>query len=315
VKTLAHESIEIINTILRRINFRAEVFYRGQVCDSWFLDTSGSGHINFHVICHGDCWLHLPGNQEATYLRGGDVVVFPEDAVHVLSSSKLPPKKFGIQEISAETQFSRENAGTALLCGYLITDQLVRKLLLHNLPSFVVISGNTPNTTAVSINSLLDLLFTEAKLNSLGTTAILERLADALLFYVVREIAQNQLEIPGLLGVLADSYLSKAVYAFTLEPANPWSLESLASVACLSRSVFAERFFKACNIPPMEFVAIWRMYLARRWLEQENANVVDVAERCGYQSTAAFSKAFKRVIGVGPGQCRKLSFQQRKMTG
>ncbi len=310
-KGLSQESIEIINAILRRINFRAEVFYRGQVCDSWALDTSGSGNVNFHMICHGDCWLHFPGKQEVTYLRGGDIVVFPEDAVHVLSSSKLPPKAFGIQDISAETPLSRENRGTALLCGYLITDPLVRKLLLQNLPSFVVISANTPNMPAASINILLDLLFTEAKFNLLGATAILDRLADALMFYVVRDLAINQLEFPGLLGVLSDAYLGKSVHAFTLDPAKAWTLESLASVACLSRSVFAERFLKVCKIPPMEFVAIWRMYLARRWLEQDNANVVDVAERCGYQSAAAFSKAFKRIIGVGPGQCRKLSVKHQ----
>jgi AraC-like DNA-binding protein len=135
---------------------------------------------------------------------------------------------------------------------------------------------------------------------------ILDRFADALLFYVVRNLVENDLPVQGLLGAFGDAQICKVLLAINEKPGQHWTLDNLAEKAYLSRSVFAERFFQACGMPPIEFLTIWRMYFARRWLEQEKASVMDVAERCGYESAAAFSKAFKRIMGVGPGQYRKI---------
>jgi AraC family transcriptional regulator, activator of mtrCDE len=127
-----------------------------------------------------------------------------------------------------------------------------------------------------------------------------------LLFYIVRDLVEKNLPIPGLLGVFGDTQICNAVLAIHANLGLHWTLDNLAETAYLSRSVFAERFFQACGMPPIEFLTLWRMYFARRWLEQDKASVADVAERCGYESAAAFSKAFKRVMGVGPGQFRKI---------
>jgi AraC family transcriptional regulator, activator of mtrCDE len=296
---------QALNEILRRISFRAEVFYRGQLCDTWALDTSGSGNVNFHIICHGECWLHLPDDQAPTKLKSGDIVVFPNDAAHVIGSSEEKPGTFGIQNISREVPLDRTNPGTALICGFLEIDQSVRRLLLGSLPEFLVIVAQS-GAGNVAVRTLLDLLFAEAGMDEVGATAILDRLADALLFYIVRDLVEKNLPVPGLLGAFGDAQICKAVLAINANPGWHWTLDNLAEIAHLSRSAFAERFFQACGTPPIEFLTIWRMYFARRWLEQEKASVMDVAERCGYESAAAFSKAFKRVMGAGPGQFRKI---------
>jgi AraC family transcriptional regulator, activator of mtrCDE len=294
-----------IDEILRRISFRAEVFYRGQLCDDWALDTSGTGNVNFHIVCHGECWLHLPKAQHPTRLSNGDIVVFPHDSSHIIGSSKYTPTSFGIQHIASQVPIDQETAGTALICGFLEIDHIVRKLLLGALPQILIISAQSEGSN-IAVRSLLSLLFEEAKMNEVGVTAILDRLTDALLFYIVRDVIEQDIPIPGLLGAFGDSHICKAILAIHEHPGEHWNLETLAERSHLSRSVFAERFFQACGMPPIEFLTIWRMYFARRWLEQEKASVVDVAERCGYESAAAFSKAFKRVMGVGPGQYRKI---------
>jgi AraC family transcriptional regulator, activator of mtrCDE len=296
---------QALNEILRRINFRAEVFYRGQLCDSWALDTSGTGNVNFHMVCHGECWLHLPNEGLPTHLQSGDIVVFPHDAAHVIGSAQERPATFGIQQISGEVQLDRMSPGTALICGFIEIDHLVRKLLMGTLPEFILIAAHSSaNNNSVQI--LLELLFEEARMDEVGATAILDRLADAMLFYIVRDLVEKDLPVPGLLGAFGDPQVCNAILAFNEQPGEHWTLDKLAQKAYLSRSVFAERFFQACGMPPIEFLTIWRMYFARRWLEQEKASVMDVADRCGYESAAAFSKAFKRVMGVGPGQFRKI---------
>jgi AraC family transcriptional regulator, activator of mtrCDE len=79
----SNDAKQALSNILRRISFRAEVFYRGQLCDSWALDTSGTGNVNFHIVCQGECWLHLPGDKAPARLHNGDIVVFPHDAAPV----------------------------------------------------------------------------------------------------------------------------------------------------------------------------------------------------------------------------------------
>lgn len=301
----SNEAKRALNEILRRITFRAEVFYRGQLCDSWALDTSGTGNVNFHVVCHGECWLHLPNSQVATKLSSGDIVVFPHDAAHVIGSSEASPPTFGIQSITREVPMEPTNPGAALICGFLEIDHSVRRLLMGALPEFIVIGAQADESNN-AVRTLLELLFAEARTDEIAATAILDRLADALLFYIVRDLVEKDLPVPGLLGAFADAQICRAILAINEKPGEHWTLDNLAEKSYLSRSVFAERFFQACGMPPIEFLTIWRMYFARRWLEQEKASVMEVAERCGYESAAAFSKAFKRVMGTGPGQFRKI---------
>jgi AraC family transcriptional regulator, activator of mtrCDE len=300
-----NDAKQALNEILRRISFRAEVFYRGQLCDSWALDTSGTGNVNFHIVCHGGCWLHLPNSQVAIQLRDGDIVVFPHDAAHVIGSSEVSPPAFGIQSITQDVPIDLANPGTALICGFLEIDHSVRRLLMGALPEFIVITAH-PESSNNAVRTLLELLFEEARMDEVGSTAILDRLADALLFYIVRDLVEKDLPIPGLLGAFGDAQICKAVLAINENPGEHWTLDNLAEKSHLSRSVFAERFLLACGMPPIEFLTIWRMYFARRWLEQDKASVMDVADRCGYESAAAFSKEFKRVMGTGPGQFRKI---------
>lgn len=300
-----------LGEILRRISFQADVFYRGQLCDSWALDTSGTGHVNFHLVCHGQCWLHMPGATPPIELKAGDIAVFPDDAAHIIGTSSERPTAFGIKEITRQVPMDKSQTGTALVCGYLIIDQTARQLLLATLPAVIVIATATDQHFQ-SARLLLELLFDEASRDEFGTAAVLDRLSDALMFYVIRAVLRDGLGVKGVLATLGDPHLRRAVVAISHAPQKRWTVQQLADAAHLSRAVFAERFLKLCGTPPIEFLTIWRMHLAKRWLEQDRLSVLEVAERCGYESAAAFSKAFKRIMGAGPGQFRRIGMRHTR---
>ena len=301
---LVPDAKRVLDEYLRTISFRSEVYFRGQACEDWYLDTSGSGHINVHVVCHGDCWFRLPGLSEPQQLHEGDVVVLPHDAKHLLLSSPGLSAQYGVVSIPKKVEHNRAQPGTALFCGYLVLDKSAYGNVFTMLPDYLIIRSHQGEESK-QFRALIDLLFSETQADHLGATAILDRLADAMMFYVIRHALAQSAQPAGLLVALADKQISAALVAMCKEPAQAWTVEALAEKVFMSRSSFAERFNTLTGKTPMEFLVEWRMQLARRWLGQDRLSVAEVAERCGYQSEAAFSKAFKRIAGVGPGEFRR----------
>jgi len=301
---ISPEARRVFDRYLRAISFRSEVYYRGQICEDWYLDTSGTGQINVHVVCHGDCWFRLPGLSEPIHLNAGDVVVLPHDAAHLLTSSSNLPAQYGKISKPHEGPHNREAPGTALFCGYLLVDRNAYRHVFAMLPEYLVFRSRE-DSGAEPFRTLIDLLFAETRANDLGASAVLDRLADALMFYVIRHSILQGKQSVGLAAAVADKQIRPVVAAMCDEPEQAWTLDALAERAFMSRSSFAERFGALMGQTPMEFLAGWRMQLARGWLEHDRLSVAEVALRCGYQSEAAFSKAFKRITGVGPGEFRR----------
>jgi AraC family transcriptional activator of mtrCDE len=295
-------SLQPVNDFLRHIRLGAEVYYVGQLCDAWHMATPGGDATMFHLVCHGEAWIHLPDQAEPIPMRAGDISFFPNDAAHALSS---------LQHVSGDQAFSlgtqvpfNENApGTGLLCGHLKLPAHIRRLLLASFPDFMLIRPDQ-SSVGKQMRSLIEMMSEEARQNDLGVTAVLDRLSDTLFLYVIRHALHLEPKLSPLLAALSDENLRLAVSAFLEKPAEAWTVERMAKLACQSRSTFTERFTQLIKMPPMEFVATWRMQLATGMLADERANMLDVALRCGYESEAAFRKAFKRIIGIPPGKAR-----------
>ena len=291
-----------INDFLRHIHLGAEVYYVGQLCDAWHLATSGGDATTFHLVCHGEAWIHLPNQAEPIPMRAGDIAFFAHDAAHAISGlqhiSTNQPSSMGTQ-----VAFDEHASGTGLLCGHLKLPAHIRRLLLASFPQFMLINAEL-SPVGKQMRSLIELMSEEARQNELGVTAVLDRLADTLFLYVIRHVLHLEPKLSPLLAALSDEHLRLAVSSFLDNPADVWTVERMAKLACQSRSTFTERFTQIIQMPPMEFVATWRMQLAIGMLSDEHANMLDVALRCGYESEAAFRKAFKRIIGIPPGKAR-----------
>ncbi|OGS92030.1 MAG: hypothetical protein A2Z95_03970 [Gallionellales bacterium GWA2_60_18] len=299
-----HQSIpaQHLNDFLRRIHLGAEVYYVGQLCDAWHMSTpGGSDAITFHLVCNGEAWVHMPNQADPIRMQTGDIAFFPHDAAHAFSGQpQIPPTPF---DYSRPAPLNAEAPGTGLLCGHLKLPAHIRRLLLASFPDFMLIRpGQSP--VGLAMRNLIERMTEEASRNELGVTAVLDRMSDILFLYIIRHALHFEPKLSPLLTALSDQHLRSAVSAFIDAPAEAWTVERMAGLACQSRSAFSERFTGMVKMPPMEFVTAWRMQLAVGLLADDNANMLDVALRCGYESEAAFRKAFKRVVGIPPGKLR-----------
>lgn len=301
----AHTMKQNLDNFLRRIHLGSEVYYVGQLCDSWHMSTpGGSDASTFHLLCHGDAWIHMPDQARPTRMRAGDIAFFPHDAAHTFSGlSTIPEQAF---DYSKPAPLDPSIPGAGLLCGHLKLPAHIRRLLLASFPDFVLIHPDQ-SPSGHQIRTLIEIMTEEATLNDFGATAILDRLSDNLFLYVIRHTLHQDPNLSPLLAAISDEHLRLAVSAFIESPAEQWTVERMAKIACQSRSGFSERFTSLVKIPPMEFVATWRMHLAVVMLSSGEANMLDVALRCGYESESAFRKAFKRIIGTTPGKNRSSS--------
>lgn len=294
-----------INDFLRRVHLGAEVYYIGQLCDTWHMSTpGGSDATTFHLLCHGDAWIHMPNQAKPTQMHAGDVAFFPHDAAHTFSAlPHIPERPF---DYSKPAPFDKTAPGAGLLCGHLKLPAHIRGLLLASFPEFMLIR---PDTSPVGnqMRNLIGMMAEEANQNNLGASAVLDRLSDTLFLYAIRHALHRDPRLSPLLAALSDEHLRLAMLAFIDNPGGSWTVEHMSKLACQSRSAFSERFTGIVKMAPMEFVATWRMQLAVGWLAEGHANMLDIALRCGYESESAFRKAFKRIVGVTPGQIHRAS--------
>ncbi len=291
-----------LDNFLRRIHLGSEVYYVGQLCDAWHMSTpGGSEATTFHLVCHGEAWIHMPGASQPVQMRAGDIAFFPDDAAHTFSAHAVVPEQ--PFDFLHPAPLDAQAPGTGLLCGHLKLPEHVRRLLLASFPAFLLIHPDQ-SPVGLQMRSLIEMMTEEATLNDLGVTAVLDRLSDTLFLLVIRHTLHQEPALSPLLAALSDEHLQPAITAFIENPAEAWSVARMAQLACQSRSAFSERFTQLVRMPPMEFVATWRMQLATAMLADGQANMLDVALRCGYESEAAFRKAFKRIVGIPPGKAR-----------
>jgi len=293
--------MDILSDVLRLLRLRASVFLHSSFCGVWTLDSSGTGRATFHSIARGACWLHMPGHEAPVALRGGDLVVFPRDAVHTITSSSKPPY---LPPHSGMTQSGQDGPSTSVICGYFDFASPLANPLLKVLPDLIHIRSEDPDN-AQWLDMLMRFMSAEASGGAPGSDVLIDKLADVLFIQVIRTHIQRHIGDQGLLAALAEPRISRALEAVHTDPGFAWSVERLAQVAGMSRSAFARRFQEVMAVTPMTYVTHWRMQRAYDRLEMGTESVAAIADTFGYQTEAAFRKSFKQYMGVGPGAVRK----------
>ncbi len=294
--------MDVVSDILRTIRLNANVYHNAQYCGNWLMQGKQVNNASFHFVSHGRCYLHLPEVEQVTELGQGDLLLFPRNQQHQISASQTVPQQ------SESSSFEDYQQGvlpdsTGLVCGLLELEHIHSNPLLDELPS-VVIVRNQPEEH-YWVMPLLQLINQELLDKSPGCEAAVDKLADMLFIQVIRCYLRHHQPATGLLAALQDDKLHKALRLIHAKPADKWTLDSLARAVGVSRSVFAQRFKVTIGATPMGYLTRWRMQQAYRWLHDEQLSVLDVSERSGYQSDSAFSKAFKKVFGFGPGAARR----------
>jgi AraC-like DNA-binding protein len=268
----------------------------------------------FHVVNTGRCWLEVDGD-EPRHLQPGDFALIPHGEGHLLRGEPgtATPRVDKLEYDYASDRYAilRHGGGgtlTNIMCGTVRFEHPAARRLMASLPRTIVIDGAPGSTSpeAEWMYSTLRLIAAEGRTLRPGGEAVITRLSDILVVQAIRSWAATEAARTGWLAALRDPRVGRALSLVHRDPARAWSVDSLAREIAMSRSAFAAQFTELVGEPVMRYVTGWRMQLALDWLEHDDVPVAQLASRLGYESEAAFSRAFKRTIGVAPGAVRRL---------
>jgi AraC-like DNA-binding protein len=273
--------------------------------------------VSFHVVTEGRCFAELDGRPPVP-LEAGDVILIPHGDSYALTSTPGAAASIPADEVSA---FFREMAAGRLppivteggggrdrirvVCGFLGCDVAPFNPALASMPPLVLLRRPERPTTD-RLDHLIEFALSESREARSGSRCVLLRLSELMFVEVVRRHLSTQTSAgTGWLAGLRDPDVGRAIARIHEQPALGWTLESLAREVGVSRSTLAERFTHMVGHPPMQYVARWRMQLATRLLAERNAKVSAIAAEVGYASEAAFSRAFRKIVGASPSAWRR----------
>jgi AraC-like DNA-binding protein len=315
---------DVLSSVLGSVHLTGAVYFDFELSSPWVAEAPPSREIaaivmpgaqrviEYHLVARGACWGHAV-DEPPIRLEEGDLIVFPQGDAHVLSSApglRANPDMslFARPTTPLPLVYERGGGGperARIVCCFLGIDERPFNPLLTALPHTIHLSGTGQGPTSGWLATLLNIAVGESGSARPGRDNILARLSELMFVEAVRRHletlppAQN-----GWLAGLRDPVVGQALAAIHGAPAVAWTVGSLARAVGASRSVLADRFTEMVGQPPMQYVALWRMQLAsRRLLEGEL--VAETAAAVGYESEAAFSRAFKKLVGDAPSTWRR----------
>ena len=308
----------LVEEALRLLRVSSAIFLRGEFAAPWAFSSLGPKEyaaalapgaerlILFHIVLEGRFRIQLqsgeeasPGPGEAVVLPYGDrhVMGFPRDAPPVPVGKLLPPPPWTSLPIMRN---GLQGPATRILCGYLHCEDLLFHPLLRALPPLIHVQPATRDGAEWLRASAR---YTVAEAGRGGTPSA--RLPELLLVDCLRQYLESLTPArTGWLAALHDEVVGRALSFLHQAPADAWTVERLARCVGVSRTVLGERFAAVLGLPPMQYLTHWRLQLASHLLRSTSATLPEIAGRVGYESEAAFSRAFKRGLGLPPAAWR-----------
>ncbi|WP_349017683.1 AraC family transcriptional regulator [Rhizobium sp. 32-5/1] len=271
----------------------------------WGVRYGAFGHPSFAIVVEGTCRLAVDSQKELI-LNAGDFVLLPTTPGFTMSGFEPVTPEFVDPHVAAistgEVRHGRQDGppSVRILGGYFIFGGADSALLVSLLP------GQVHVRDAARLSVLVKLLLEEAAQERPGRALVLTRFVEILLVEALRFTQTTDAPV-GLLRGLADTRLAQAFRQIHADPARSWTMVQLAKEAGLSRSAFFDRFMRKVGVPPMEYLLVWRMALAKDLLCRQKIDIAEVAERVGYGSASTFSTAFSRHVGQPPGRYARSS--------
>ncbi len=263
-----------------------------------------------HIVTAGRGWIEVDGDAPREF-REGSLLLLPHGTAHTIRSAPDAdaPVLFDlpVEKLSERYEIMRHGGGgerTQITAAVVRVDAAVVENLLALFPT--VLQVDAWDDASGWLQSTLRFIATEARELRPGGETVITRLADILIIQAIRSwIDTTSHAEQGWLAALRDEQIGRALVLIHREPGHPWTVASLAAAVHMSRSAFAARFTELVGQPAVEYLTGWRMQLARRLLRESAMPLAEIAERAGYGSEAAFSRAFKREFGVAPGRVRR----------
>lgn len=337
-------SHDTLSDVLRSVRLRSAVFYFVYCNHTWAAEAPascdiasavmpGAEHvIEYHVVTAGECWAAIVG-ETPRKLQCGDIIMLPQGDAHVMSSApgmradpnvswyyemkqNQRPFRIAYEGVSAP-QVTAAAAGVALadasaattqlVCGFIGCDSRPFNPLIATLPRLLHLPASRGSSWS---EQFIQLAAAESASRRPGSEVLLERMSEMMFVDAVRRHVDSlPAESTGWLAGLRDRFVGRTLALLHEQPAAAWTLDELAKQVGLSRSALHERFVEFVGQPPMQYLTHWRMQLASRLLRDSQSSVAAIALEVGYDSEAAFARAFKRLAGIPPAAWRRQSLQ------
>jgi AraC-like DNA-binding protein len=331
-------SQETLSDVLRSVRLRTAVFYYVSCDGRWAAEAPASREIaaavmpdaehviEYHVLTAGECWAGIVG-EPPTKMKRGDIVLLTQGDAHVVSSApgmRADPsidsyfelgrtqRPFRVHYDNEVAQVDLEGklpplsprAGSAnLVCGFIGCDLRPFNPLIATLPRLLHLPANGGSSWSEQFATFAA---AESAAKRPGSEAVLERLAEMMFVDAIRRhVDQLPEHTTGWLAGLGDRFVGRALALMHERPSAPWTIDDLSSQVGLSRSALHERFVSLVGQPPVQYLTNWRMQLASRKLLEGRSSVAAVAVDVGYDSEAAFARAFKHLVGMPPAAWRR----------
>ncbi|MBX3587856.1 MAG: AraC family transcriptional regulator [Ramlibacter sp.] len=294
-----------LDDVFATMQVRSALYARLEARAPWGVSLAGGEAARFGMVVRGSCLLEVPGHPPVS-LAAGDCYVLVHGTPHVLRDHPQTPTvscaSVVRDRIGGVVELGGSGAAATLLCGWFHFDPEAARPLQDLLP--VLLHVRMDEVRAQALQGTLQLLAMETGEPGLGSGLVVSRLADILFVQAVRAHVAAAGSDTGWLGALTDPRIGPALRAMHKDLAHGWTVDSLAEAARLSRSAFALRFRQRVGQAPLDYLTRWRMRKAGLLLREGARGLGEVAGAVGYESEAAFSKAFKRATGVAPGAWR-----------
>lgn len=317
--------MDVLSEVLKAVTLNGAVFYNAEFSAPWSfrspashsiapLLAPGAGHvIIYHLVVEGGAWAQLEQGQRVN-LGPGDIVVFPHGDPHLMGNGPPTEPVDNGKEIerilSQGLQTARMGGGgeiTRFVCGYMACEPHMSGLLLGGLPPLLKVQIRN-DAEGVWLEDSIRYSVAHANSEAAGAEAVLAKLSEVLFVETLRRYIT--LLPPGETGWLAgarDPEVGKALALLHRYPARPWTIAALAESVGVCRAVLADRFRHYLGQPPMGYLTHWRLQLGARMLSTSARSVAQIASQVGYDSEAAFNRAFKRDFGLPPARFRRQS--------
>jgi AraC-like DNA-binding protein len=325
-------SQDTLSDVLRGVRLRGAVFFHVSGSSDWAAEAPsakdiapllmhGVEHVmEYHAVAHGSCWAGIPGGP-SVQLNAGDVVMFPHGDAHVVSSASgmrgiLDPRWFSTVDLGhlplrvayqgqelVDPALPDYHADATIVCGFLGCDLHPFNPLIEALPHLLHLRANDDDAWMAKFTQQA---VAESQAGRPGGEAMLARMSEMMFVHAVRRYADLLgADGTGWLAGLRDRFVGRALALMHEQPSYDWTIEELGRRVGLSRSALHERFALMTGVPPMQYLAQWRMQAASRLLLETSASVASVALDVGYDSESAFTRAFKRQAGKPPAAWRR----------
>jgi AraC-like DNA-binding protein len=300
---------DVLSEVLTLIRLRGELVYTAELGAPWGIRFA-PGPAHFHFVEQGPLWVMASGT-EAMRLEAGDLVLLPHGKGHVVADAPETPaddidwlttQHFNREDLSF--RFGGSGTKTKLVGGFFSFEGSPLPAIMSALPTVIHIP-RAPGGAQPWLAAISHFLVAEANQPYPGSSLMISRLIDLLVIRALRSWAAGRSERGGWLGGLGEQRIGRVLSAIHGDPFRRWTVQALADIALMSRSIFAERFAGTVGEPPLHYVTRWRLTIADDLIRSGGLKVTQAAQHVGYASDAAFSRAFKAHFGRSPSEVRR----------